>query len=553
MNGQASIVTNLRSDRDRFVAFAFAAADALVELDDQRRISYAVGAVHWLAGATADQLVGRPFVDLVIEDDHRLLLAAYATAEKQSRFGPVDLRLRAAGGREQRVALFASHLPDRANRLFLALSAKRTVPAAAAAVDPASRDAATGLLNKDSFATMALQLVKSSPAERPYQMTLLNVDGLTELEGRLDKKTAGDFLADVSSHLKVNSVNGESASRIDDNQFSIVHDGSVDVTALEQTISQRAQAVDPTGKGVTVGSTTVALDVADKLSEEDAARAILYTINKFSEKPGDFTVTALAEGYKLMLDETVEKIAEFRAIIKSGKFDVVFQPIVDLKTRKVHHSEALVRFKDSAPGQSPFALITFAEDVGVIGEFDLAMCRKVIEKIKKANDNGHALHIAVNLSGRSLENAVFLRDFKALLDAHNGLRKQLMFEVTESAEIVNLEQTNKLIRELRDKGHHVCLDDFGAGAAAFQYLRALDIDFVKIDGSYVREALSKPNGKSFLKAMASLCADIGIDTIAEMVEDEPVARFLIEAGVKYGQGYLFGKPAPGVVGQAGAA
>ncbi|MBM3510694.1 MAG: EAL domain-containing protein [Alphaproteobacteria bacterium] len=128
-----------------------------------------------------------------------------------------------------------------------------------------------------------------------------------------------------------------------------------------------------------------------------------------------------------------------------------------------------------------------------------------------------------------------------------------MFEVTESAEIINLEQTNKLIRELRDKGHHVCLDDFGAGAAAFQYLRALDIDFVKIDGSYVREALSKPNGKSFLKAMASLCADIGIDTIAEMVEDEPVAKFLIEACVKYGQGYLFGKPAPGVIGQSGTA
>ncbi len=551
MNDQATMVTNLRTDRDRFVAFAFASADALVELDDNRCISYAVGAVHWLAGKSADALIGMPFIDLVSKEDQAFLKAAYSTVVKQSRFGPIEVNLRGAADKPQRVTLFASHLPDRANRLFITLSARRISPQTKTP-DDVDRDAETGLLDKDSFADVAMEVLKGSAnQDKNYSMTLLNMDGLQNLEKRLDKKAAEELMTEVSAYLQVNSVNGESASRIDENQFGIVHDASVDVATLEQTISERALEADPNGEGLTVNSSTIELDADDQISEEDAARALVYSINKFSEQPGDFTVSALNDGYKLMLDETVEKIAEFKAMIQAGRFDVVFQPIVDLKTRKVHHSEALVRFHDSEPGVSPFALITFAEEVGVIGDFDLAMCERVIKKINQANDNGHELYIAVNLSGRSLEDKSFLEAFAKLLSKHEKIRTQLMFEVTESAEIIDLDATNNFITGLREKGHHVCLDDFGAGAAAFQYLRALDIDFVKIDGMYVREALVKANGKSFLRAMANLCSDIGIDTIAEMVEDEEVAGFLIESGVRYGQGYLFGKPSLGIMGQSG--
>ena len=551
MNDQATTVTNLRTDRDRFVAFAFASSDALVELDDNRCITYAVGAVHWLAGKSADALIGTPFIDLVTKEDQAFLKAAYSTAVKQSRFGPVEVSLLGSGGKPQRVALFASHLPDRANRLFLALSARRITPQTST-LHNVDRDDETGLLDKESFADVAMEVLKGAGGQdKNYSMTLLSMDGLQNLEKRLDKNAAEELMTEVSAYLQVNSVNGESASRIDDNQFGIVHDASVDVSTLEQTISERALEADPEGKGLSVNSSTIELEADDQISDEDAARALVYSINKFSEQPGDFTVSALNDGYKQMLDETVVKIAEFKAMIQAGRFDVVFQPIVDLKTRKVHHSEALVRFHDSEPGVSPFALITFAEEVGVIGEFDLAMCQRVIKKITQANDHGHELHVAVNLSGRSLEDKSFLHAFGELLSKHEGIRTQLMFEVTESAEIIDLDSTNNLISGLREKGHHVCLDDFGAGAAAFQYLRALDIDFVKIDGMYVREALVKANGKSFLRAMATLCSDLGIDTIAEMVEDEEVAGFLIESGVRYGQGYLFGKPSLGIMGQSG--
>ena len=101
---------------------------------------------------------------------------------------------------------------------------------------------------------------------------------------------------------------------------------------------------------------------------------------------------------------------------------------------------------------------------------------------------------------------------------------------------------NVVIQRLRTTGHAVCLDDFGAGAAAFQYLRALEVDVVKIDGMYVREALQSQTGKPFLKAMAGLCRDLGVGVVAEMVEDKSVVSFLLECGIQFGQGILFGEP-----------
>ena len=150
---------------------------------------------------------------------------------------------------------------------------------------------------------------------------------------------------------------------------------------------------------------------------------------------------------------------------------------------------------------SPFQFITFAEEVGVIGEFDLAMTRKVIATVQAAHNNGDHLSVAVNLSTRSLETPAVVDALLAMLKGCGAIRKQLLFEVTESWRINDLEAVNRVLGSLRDLGHTICLDDFGAGAAAFQYLRALDVDYVKIDGVYVREAFTEPNGKAYLKSM----------------------------------------------------
>ena len=538
---------SLRAERDRFVGFAFAAADALVELAGDHTVAYAAGAIQGLSGRSADELMGRQFMDFVAPADRRVIQAVLDAPSRTGRFGPVTVGLVRPDGDVKRLAVFGTQLPGERARTYLALSALRLGPAPEAP-SPEDRDPDTGLLNKRALADIATEAMKASGAQAdPYSMTFLEFDGLDDLKTRIGGDAADSFMSEITAHVQAHSVNGDSAGHISGDKFGFVHEAGLDVSALEGTLTERTRAADPAGKGIAVETATVDLDRDSDVSEEDSAKALLYTINRFSDERGDFTISDLSDGYKLMLDETVERISSFKSTLAKSEFDVVYQPIVHLSDRSIHHFEALVRLRDKSGG-SPFQFITFAEEVGVIGEFDLAMAHRAITKINQAKKNGDILKVAVNLSGRSLESPAFIDDLHKMLRTCHDIRDQLMFEVTESAKITNLEETNAVLQSLRRAGHHVCLDDFGAGAAAFQYLRALEVDYVKIDGVYVREALTTPNGKPFLRAMAGLCSEIGIQTVAEMVETEEEAQFLFEAKVQFGQGYLFGKPAQGITG-----
>jgi EAL domain-containing protein (putative c-di-GMP-specific phosphodiesterase class I)/GGDEF domain-containing protein len=553
MAADEGLSASLRAERDRFVGFAFAAADALVELAGDHTIAYAAGAIQGLSGRAADALIGEQFLDLVTPDDRRVIQAVLDAASDSGRFGPVTVGLVHPGGEVKRLAISGTRLAGGGARTYLALSAIRLGPApdAPSAED---RDPDTGLLNKDALANIATEAMKATGVQTdPYNMTFLELDGLGDLKARIGGDGADAFMSEITAHVQAHSVNGDSAGHIAGDKYGFVHEAGLDASALEVAFTERTRSADPAGKGVAVEVATVTLDGDSDVSEEDSAKALLYTINRFSDERGDFTISDLSDGYKLMLDDTVDRVASFKSTLANSEFDVAYQPIVYLGDRTVHHFEALVRLRDKSGGGSPFAFITFAEEVGVIGDFDLAMAHRVIAKIKQAKKNGDILKVAVNLSGRSLESPAFIDKLHRILQSCRDIRDQLMFEVTESAKITNLEQTNAVLQSLRRAGHHVCLDDFGAGAAAFQYLRALEVDYVKIDGVYVREALTTPNGKPFLRAMAGLCSEIGIQTVAEMVETEEEAKFLFEAKVQFGQGYLFGKPAQGITSIRGPA
>ena len=172
--------------------------------------------------------------------------------------------------------------------------------------------------------------------------------------------------------------------------------------------------------------------------------------------------------------------------------------------------------------------------------------RKVLAWLNGINGQGFRYMAAVNISGRSLSSPEFVRSLVELLGEFDEERKSILFEVTESAKLENLEEANRIIQALRKAGHIVCLDDFGAGVSAFQYLSALHVDLVKIDGSYVVDAISNKRSRALLKAMAGMCRDLGITTVAEMIEEEEVAVLVRDCGIDYGQGYLYGKPSTSI-------
>jgi EAL domain-containing protein (putative c-di-GMP-specific phosphodiesterase class I) len=234
-------------------------------------------------------------------------------------------------------------------------------------------------------------------------------------------------------------------------------------------------------------------------------------------------------------------VRALRSTMSQSDFQMVFQPIVALSDRQLHHYEALVRFGDD---QSPFETIRLAEGVHLIGEFDLAVVQRVVVALQEARNRGQRPEVAVNLSGHSLESTVFMAALRELLAPDQDLRKQLIFEITESTQITDLVHAGNAVRQLRQDGHSVCLDDFGAGAASFPYLQALEVDFVKIDGAYVKalQSREKERDRAILRGMVWLCKELKIGTVAEMIETEDQARLLLDFGIDYGQGWLFGRP-----------
>jgi len=267
-------------------------------------------------------------------------------------------------------------------------------------------------------------------------------------------------------------------------------------------------------------------------------RALAHAIALFVEQEGEaVTMATLSAGLGNFYDATLARIDELKALIAGGHFTMAFQPIVGMRDRHPHHSEALVRLGGNMP---PGEVIGFAERVGLIEAFDLAILERVTATLRRHPQR----RIAVNLSGRSLESPAFAASLEGAVGRHAGLAGRLLFEVTETAEIRKLEQVNSMVQRLRGAGFQVCLDDFGSGANSFHYLRAFTVDLVKIDGMYIRNALKEPTDRAFLRAMIGLCRDLGVATVAEMIETEEQAALIADLGVDFGQGYLFGRPAP---------
>jgi EAL domain-containing protein (putative c-di-GMP-specific phosphodiesterase class I) len=526
---------DLRSERDRFVAFAFAAADLLIEASPDGRILFCTGAAQVLTGKAPSALTGGTVLGLCAPAD-RALLARMLRRAESGRVGPLVMHLDRTGAA---VGVSAYQLPGK-TPASVHIAIARAVPGAG---EPAAgkTDAATGLRDGEGFVSAALAALRpGTDGAGDTELTLLRLDGLDALRQRGGVAAEDQFLAEMGAFLREHaSAGGTAVGRLSPETCGILHAANSKVDFAAE-VSALSRAADPSRQGLTVGGQRVDVTAAQDLDPEDLARTLTYTLEKFS-KSANFRAGSLSDSLREITRDTLQRHAGLKATVEAEHFSIVFQPIVSLADRQIHHYELLARF-DKQEGASPFDTIRFAEGVGLIKDFDLRICRQAVDFLRERSRD-KSLSIAVNLSGHSLESAIFVNALMTLLDdCPSEIRPRLLFEVTESTEIRKLEQVNTVLQNLRGRGHKVCLDDFGAGAASFSYLQAFLVDYVKIDGAYIGRILANFRDRTIVKAMVQMCSELGISTIAEMIETKEQAGSLIGLGVGYGQGYLYGKP-----------
>jgi EAL domain-containing protein (putative c-di-GMP-specific phosphodiesterase class I) len=172
---------------------------------------------------------------------------------------------------------------------------------------------------------------------------------------------------------------------------------------------------------------------------------------------------------------------------------------------------------------------------------------KAIDTLAEAWKNDPSFSIStfgINISGAVLSDNSLLKHVKQALDAHGLPPSLLCFEITETVAIANFSHANRFVNELKEMGCRFALDDFGSGFASFSYLKTLPVDYLKIDGSFVRHLTENPVDQTMVEVINQLGHVMGLETIAEFVETQDVLDVLQTLGVDYAQGYYIGKPMP---------
>ncbi len=506
----------------RLLGLAFAGADLVFEVTNKSEITFALGAAERLTGFSDTALVGKRWQELVADDDSDLLTALLNGLQAGERQGPLRVTLKSQNPNlpSKFGSLSVFRLPQLGDRVSCALSL-----GAPGGMDQVGSQSGA-MMSTDDFSKAATQmLAEADRAGLGLRLDLIEMTGLQASLAQLPPEAAEKARQRMAATLRADSYAGLGGAEISQDRFALVRPMSSSNQRLEERLGQAT--------GVDVKPTTTKLALtAGSVSQN--MRAMRYALDRYLE---DGPVAA-AKGFTATVEQTVRDTTRFKSILADSAFQLAYQPVVSLQDTSLHHFEALARFEANV---SPADTIRLAEELELISEFDFAVVRGVAKALMTATKG---TKIAANISGHSLMLPQFFDNLLGVLALTPSLRPRMLLEITETRLIDDLDRANQLIGKLRAAGHVVCLDDFGAGAASLDYLRKLDVDFVKIDGRYIQTMEAGSKDATIVKHVVQMCAELGMQTIAEMIETQETADLVKSLGVNLGQGWVYAKALP---------
>jgi diguanylate cyclase (GGDEF)-like protein/PAS domain S-box-containing protein len=535
--------------------------DAVITTDSEGRIDYmnpvAESLTGWENREAQTQLIG----DVLIVVDEGTREASESPVMRCLREGQIlglaeHTVLVNRRGQELAIQDSAAPIRDRAGNLIGAVMVFHDVSKERrlhrALHYQASHDALTGLINRREFEIRLTAAVENSRQDGGARHALLYLDlDQFKLVNDTCGHPAGDqLLKQITAVLQSRVRSGDTLARLGGDEFGILLQScSLDqalriAEGLRQAIRDfrfiwqdgvlevgaSIGIVEITSETPTVASVMSAADVACYSAKDlGRNRVQLY-------KPDD-----VPERHREM--HWVSKLA--RACDES-RFELFYQPIVPIGATvpEREHFELMLRLRDESGALvTPAEFIPAAERYNVMPSIDRWVVRQALDRLVHRTGSGvKPFTLAVNLSGTSLNDERFLEYLIAEL-SHNDLPAGAMcFEITETAAIANLANVVYFMRELKARGCHFALDDFGSGLSSFMYLKTLPVDYLKIDGQFVENVTRDRVDRSMVEAISQVGRTMGIQTIAERVESAEVLAELGRLGVGYAQGFHIAPP-----------
>jgi diguanylate cyclase (GGDEF)-like protein len=415
----------------------------------------------------------------------------------------------------------------------------------------AEHDGLTGLYNRSYFQTELERVVERvRRTGKPCALLYIDLDNFKYVNDTLGHAAGDRLLIEVAGLLHRRARKSDLIARFGGDEFTILLQDVDGDQAGQAAESFRRQLADyrfrQGGEQITIGcSIGVALigpqtrSAEEVLSQADLAchlakRSGRNRVHRYQSTDAENSASmSLDMGWSRRIREAIEQ----------GRFVLACQPIVATATREIEFYEVLIRMLDDKDGYiMPSGFLPTAERFGLSVDIDRWVIVNAIETLATLRQRCPGLRFSINLSAQTLGQPGVAELVQERLEATGLDPAALMFEVTETVAIADMAAAERLLARLQDLGCRTALDDFGSGMASFAYLRDLPVDFVKIDGRFVKNLAKSPVDQAMVKAMNEIAHALGKRTIAEFVEDEESFQCLQRLGVDYAQGYHLGRP-----------
>lgn len=422
-------------------------------------------------------------------------------------------------------------------------------------VHEATHDGLTGLINRHEFETRLQRALLSAQSDNTqHVLCYLDLDRFKIINDTCGHIAGDKLLKQLSEVLHGQIRNRDSLARLGGDEFGLLIE-HCSLYKAEQIANKIKQVIaefqfywdDNVFKiGVSIGMVEInenSISISDILMTADNA---CYTAKDKGRdrihihKEGD---TELEIRRREMLWST-----RIQKAFQENRFCLAYQTItpLDLNENKGEHGEILIRMEDEKGDIiMPDVFIPVAERYNLITDIDKHVVEMTFSWLKENPVFLQKLYLcSINLSGPSMVDEHFLNFVIEKFSEHNIPANKICFEITETAAIANLSSANHFISKLKEEGCLFALDDFGSGLSSFAYLKALPVDFLKIDGAFVRDIEREQGDLAIVKSIHEIGRALNKETIAEFVENETIMQILKGIGVNYAQGYGIQRPRP---------
>jgi diguanylate cyclase (GGDEF)-like protein len=418
----------------------------------------------------------------------------------------------------------------------------------------AQYDSSTGLMTRQAFERQVTTLLASTESSSAHSILYLDIDRLHVINETFGMHVGDDVIVSVAEALAKALPCGALSARISGDRLAalIPNSGMEAAAAIAEKIRAAAAAIAPrAGQGSF--EVSACLGVAPIGRGENALAHALATAEiacKAAKDRGRNRVEVFQDSDQSIIRRHTDilVIGKLRDALGNDSFRLDAQPILPLRGNYGRpRFELLIRMLgDRGEIIPPGKFLSSAERYQLMPTVDRWVVRRSCELLGEhsAAVGEEIARFAINLSGQSLQDESFLAFVVEQIHASKLPANVLCFELTETATIGNLAKAQHFMRTLQDLGCQFALDDFGTGVSSLAYLKDLSVNYLKIDGSFVRDALANSRSESMIKAIAQLAKVMCMETIAEYVETDALRARMADLGVDYGQGFAMGKAQP---------